>query len=230
MRAGTLWLMVLAMGLYQGCNPPMGWLPTLARGLETGAKWPPLSVAVVYALGHFLAIAAVLAPVALAFALALPDPAPLMPAIGAGLVGFGLYKLWRPRHPRFLARIPPRRSLRWSFLMSLCHCGAPLMMLATLVNLIWLEPVYFRLRLGVMPRLGHDLGAALLLALVMSAALLAASGAIAITLSRRLGLAALGRLWINFDLPWAVAFIAMGTMALLMGEPAFAALCGLAAR
>ncbi len=230
MPAGLLWLMVVAMGVFQGCNPPMGWLPALARGLETRRALAPFGVAARYAFGHFLAIVVVLAPVAALIALVLRDPAPLMPAIGAAMVGFGLFKCLRPRHPRFLARIPPRRALRWSFLMSLTHCGSPLMMLATLIDLIWREPVYFRLRLDPLTRLTHDLGAAFLIALVMSATLLAASSAIAAVLGRTIGLRALARVWINFDLPWSFACIAMGLMALVMGEPRLAALCGLAAR
>jgi len=60
----------------------------------------------------------------------------------------------------------------------------------------------------------------IVVALGVSAAMalpqLVISLAIALAVYSRLGLKALTRYWINFDLGWAVLFIVMGTMALRM--------------
>ena len=53
-------------------------------------------------------------------------------------------------------------------------------------------------------------------AAAMAAALLFTASAMALLVYRRLGLGALTRYWINLDLGWAVVFIAMGVMALMM--------------
>lgn len=225
MGPALLWAMVVGMGLYQGLNPPMGWLPALARGLETGRTSALILRAAALALGHSVAMLALLLPLAIGFALLLPDPSPMMAASGVLLVGFGAFKLWRPQHPRFIARISPRRPIRWSFWMSATHCGSPLMMLAPLINLIWLEPVYFGLRIAPRLRLSHNLWLALAIAAAMMMPLLATSSAVAVLLHRTLGLRLVGRLWFNLDLGWSLAFVAMGLMALMMGESHFVAYC-----
>jgi len=225
MGPALLWAMIVGMGFYQGLNPPMGWLPALARGLETGRTAPLIQRAAAIALGHYAAMLALLAPLAAGFAVLLPDPSPALAASGVLLLGFGLFKLWRPQHPRFIARIPPRQPVRWSFWMSATHCGSPLMMLSALINLIWLEPVYYGLRFGPGPRLSHDLGLAVLLAAGMTVPLLVTASGIALLFYRTLGLRLIGRLWFNLDFGWSLAFIAMGAMALAMGDPRLMAYC-----
>ena len=97
----------------------------------------------------------------------------------------------------------------------------------------------FLLELGgrVGPAVGSRLGwfavAAFTLPAAMAAALLLTASAVAMVVYRRLGLAALTRLWINLDLGWAIGFLAMGAMALTMtasttmpGVPEWAGLVG----
>ena len=216
MGAASLWIMVAGMGVYQGLNPPMGWLYAVARGLERRSTGAVFGGTAALALGHYLAMLTVALPVALALAAVPTDAMAIEPWIGLALISFGLFKLYRPQHPRLVLRIPPGRPMRWSFLMALTHCGSPVMMLGPLASVLvllefggWLGP-------SVGARLGWFAAAALAVPAAMAGALLLTSSAIAVLVYRRLGLAALTRFWINLDLGWAVLFLAMGVMALAM--------------
>lgn len=231
MGAGTIWVMILAMGLYQGLNPPMGWLAAVGRGLETRSGRAVLLSAATHAAGHYCAMAAVLVPAALLVACAGFQPAAFMPWLGAALIGFGLFKLYRPAHPRFLVRVRPHQSFRFSCLMALTHCGSPIMMLGPLASLMMFLDMTGHAGLAPAAR-ALDFG---LLALALPAAmvltLLGAESLIAWIVWRRLGLAVLTRVWLDLDRLWAVIFVLMGAMELAMtnaggalpGMPAWAA-------
>lgn len=205
--------MAALMGVYQGLNPPMGWLFAVGRGLEHQSWRAVLGGTWSLAYGHFLAMALVLLPGAVLLALLLPAPMGLHPLIGIVLIAFGAFKLLRRRHPGFLARIPPSRPVRWSFAMSLVHCGSPVMMLAPLVSLVSLGSAFMS---GSAGRVAHDGGLALLLAGAMAAPLFVTASLVAAVVYRRHGLRALTRYWFDLDLGWAAMFVAMGAMGILM--------------
>ena len=127
MSDAALWLTVVALGAWHGLNPAMGWPLAVAAGLERRrdaavfATWLPLAA------GHFLAMAALLLPFAAAGA-ALGWSRAIRLATGVLVLGFGLFRLLRRRHPRALARVAPTRLVLWSFLMASAH-GAAFMLL-----------------------------------------------------------------------------------------------------
>ena len=216
MNVTALMLMAGSMGVYQGINPSMGWLYATSRGLERRSIASLLSGGVRFAWGHYLGMNVVLLPIAWLLALTQLHPMLLMPWIGATLILYGVLKLFYPNHPRVLSYVSPLHVSRWSFVMALTHCGSPLMMIAPLLSLVMLAQAPTH----PVPSNPDPFLAYSLLALGVSAAMalpqLLISLAIALTVYLRLGLKALTRYWLNFDLGWSVIFILMGAMAVRM--------------
>jgi hypothetical protein len=175
---------VLVLGAWHGLNPAMGWLFAVALGLQErrrAAVWsalPPL------ALGHAAAVAAVLALGAL---LGLVVPVQVLKwAVAIALVGCGVYRLARQRHPRFGGmRMGALGLTMWSALVASAH-GAGFMVLP----------------------FGQGLGAALL----HTASYLLVTGILAVVVYEKLGLRLLGRAWVNLDLVWAAALMVTGVL------------------
>jgi hypothetical protein len=164
------------------------------------------------ALGHWLAMAVILLPVALLTAY-VQQIRSLRLLAAALLIGFGVYKLVNRRHPRVLARIGSGRLILWSFLMATAH-GAGLM----------LVPVYLAVSAGSDPGVNHatmplmaaeGIATASLMALVHTVAMLLTGGLLAWVVYRYLGLKLLQRVWFNFDLLWAGSLIVVGALALI---------------
>src|SRR5580698_326885 len=101
----ALWLTVIASGVYHGVNPGMGWPLAVSAGLMGKGRRDLIASLGSLGAGHFLAMAAILAPFAVMTALVAWQREI---RIGAGLVviAAGVYFLVA-RHPRFLARIKP---------------------------------------------------------------------------------------------------------------------------
>jgi len=118
---------LLALGAVHGINPGMGWLLAAALGLQEGrarAVWRALPA---LALGHAVAIAAVLALAAFV-GVAVPVEV-LRWIVAATLLAVGVTKLLRQRHPRYGGmRVSWRQLAVWSFLMASAH-GAGLMVM-----------------------------------------------------------------------------------------------------
>lgn len=126
------WAALLALGAFHGINPGMGWLFAVALGLQEGRRRAVLWSLVPIALGHALSIGTVVLVVALA-QVAIPLEWLRWP-IGAGLVLFGGYKLFRMRHPRWVGmKVSFRDLVTWSFLMASAH-GAGLMLVPVLLG------------------------------------------------------------------------------------------------
>lgn len=194
------WLALVVLGAYHGLNPGMGWLFAVALGLLRGSRRAVFGALLPIALGHELAVGAVVALVAATRALELPDVRP----IGAlALVAFGVYKLRKPlSHPRWVGMQVSRRDLVvWSFLMSSAH-GAGLMLFPVLLGL----PAAASHAEDPLPAGLQDLAAVCL----HTAAMLAVMGAVAALVYDRLGVSVLRRAWVNLDAIWAVAVIAAG--------------------
>lgn len=200
------WASVVALGLFHGVNPGMGWLLAVSAALQSRSTSAVLGALPPLAAGHGLAMLIVLVPVALLDGwLAQPDTLRIFAALV--LIGFGLYKLWWPRPPRALSHIGPRRLVLWSGVMATAH-GAGLMLM----------PIF----LGMSPA-GHahdhashaSIGVALAAVAVHTLAMIGATGIVAWVVYRYLGLRLLQRTWFNADLLWALALVAVGLLGLL---------------
>lgn len=206
-----LWLAVVVSGIYHGVSPGMGWPLAVSAGLMdrsaralVAALWP-LSI------GHLLAVLLIVLPFALLAALVEWQR---QIQIGASLlvIAFGIFRLINRRHPRALARIRPTQLGLWSFVVAIAH-GAGLM----------LVPIYLGLCRTAASDSGHtatsalvgaNLSTAVLVALVHSAAMIAAGGLSAWLVYRYLGLRFVSRSWFNLDAVWAVSLILVGALAL----------------
>ncbi len=208
------WKAVLALGAYHGMNPGMGWLFAVALGMQQGSVagvWralPPI------ALGHMAAVGIVLLVAAAAQTIV---PLPVMKVVVASvLIAFGLYRLWRHRHPRFGGmRVGFRDLTVWSFLMASAH-GAGLMVVPFVMSMsdevlaaggshahhMAASSAPFPL-LGVLALGLHTVSYLLVLAFV------------AWIVYRKLGLALLRSAWLNLDWLWAGALVATGAVVLL---------------
>jgi hypothetical protein len=189
----------------------MGWPLAVSAGLMgrstralVAALWP-LSI------GHLLAVLLIVLPFAVLAAL---FEWQRQIQIGASLlvIGFGIFRLVNRRHPRALARIRPTQLGLWSFVVAIAH-GAGLM----------LVPIYLGLCRAAEPDNGHiatsvligaNLGTAVLVAFVHSAAMIAAGGLSAWLVYRYLGLKFVSRSWFNLDAAWATSLILVGALAL----------------
>ncbi|WHZ34700.1 hypothetical protein [Sagittula sp. MA-2] len=210
--ATALWGAVALSGLYHGVNPGMGWPLAVSAALMDRSRrslWRALGA---LALGHLLAMAAILFPFGALMFLAEWEREI---QIGAALlvIGLGVYLLFNRRHPRFLARIPPSRLALWSFLAAMAH-GAGLM----------LVPIYLGICRTVETDAGHaaaaglmtgNAGLAALVALAHTLAMTLAGGAFAFAVYRWFGLKALSRSWFNLDVVWALSLVMVGGISLL---------------
>ncbi|TME38973.1 MAG: hypothetical protein E6I75_06195 [Chloroflexi bacterium] len=197
------WLALGALGVYHGLNPAMGWLFAVALGFLKRSRRAVLEALIPIAIGHELAVGAVVLLVAMTQAFALPDVRP----VGAiALVAFGLFKLRKPlSHPRWVGMQVSRRDLVvWSFLMSSAH-GAGLMLFPVLLGLPAVTHVEDPLPTGL-----QDLAAVGL----HTAAMLLTMAVIAVIVYERLGVMVLRKAWVNLDLLWSVVVIGAGLVTL----------------
>jgi hypothetical protein len=210
----SLWLAVIASGLYHGLNPGMGWPLAVSAGLMERSPRALVAALGPLAGGHLLAMLLVILPFALLVMLAEWQR---QIQIGASLlvIGFGIFRLINQRHPRALARIPPTQLALWSFAVAIAH-GAGLM----------LVPIYLGLCLEANPDRSHqaagslinaNLGMAVLVSTVHAAAMIAAGGCLAWLVYRYLGLKFVSRSWFNLETMWAVSLVLVGGIALVLG-------------
>jgi hypothetical protein len=189
----------------------MGWPLVVSAGLMErspralfAALWP-LSV------GHLLAMFLIILPFALLVSV-VEWQRQIQSGASVLVIGFGIFRLLNRRHPRALARIRPTQLGLWSFAVAIAH-GAGLMLL----------PIYLGLCREADLDKGHEaagalinanLGMAVLVSVVHSAATIAAGGFSAWLVYRYLGLRFVSRSWFNLDTTWAVCLILVGTLAL----------------
>lgn len=207
------WTAMALLGAYHGVNPGMGWLFAVALGMQHGSArgvWralPPIAI------GHALAVGAVVLIAGLA-RLVVPLDA-LKVAVAVVLISFGLYRLWRHRHPGFGGmRVGFRDLAAWSFLMASAH-GAGFMVLP------FVMPAATSLSAA-----GHDHAAHLAAARasapaagamavgVHTLAYLIVMTLVAWVVYGKLGLNLLRKAWFNVDLLWAAALVVTGLVVL----------------
>lgn len=204
-----LWLAVVLSGLYHGLNPGMGWPLAVSSSLMERRVSALIAALGALALGHFLAMLVILLPFS-AMTLLVEYERPLRLVAGAIVLALGLWLLITRRHPRFLARVPPSRLALWSFLVALAH-GAALMLVPIYLGLCAIEELDTGHRAAA-DLMARNAGLTLGVALVHTAAMIAAGGALAYATYRWFGLQFLSRSWIDLEAVWALSLILVGAL------------------
>lgn len=209
------WLTLALLGAYHGLSPGMGWLFAVALGLQEKSGRAVLRALLPIAVGHAASVG-----LAVGFLVAgrASIPVSILPWITASLlVGFGIYKLVRPRHPQWVGmRVNMKDLVVWSFLMATAH-GAGLMLL----------PVFLLGENNPAPCHGEGCHNAAGLSLssplgymaaisLHTLAMLAVSAIVALVVYYKVGLAILRRAWFDLDKVWAGALILAGVLGLLL--------------
>jgi uncharacterized membrane protein len=124
------WGALLLLGAFHGLNPGMGWLFAVALGLQEKRRQAVLRAVLPIAVGHAASIGVVVLVVGV-MQVMLPEL--LLQWLCAGvLIAFGLYRLFRVRHPRWVGmRVGFQDLTLWSFVMASAH-GAGLMLVPLL--------------------------------------------------------------------------------------------------
>jgi len=209
----SLWLAVIASGLYHGANPGMGWPLAVSAGLMERSPRALVAALVPLTAGHLLAMLLVILPFALLVSL-VEWQRQIQLSASLLVIAFGIYRLLNRRHPRTLARIPPTQLGLWSFAVAIAH-GAGLM----------LVPIYLGLCRDTDLDRGHEaagtlinanLGMAVLVSVIHAAAMIVTGGCLAWLVYRYLGLKFVSRSWFNLDAAWAVSLILVGAIALVL--------------
>ena len=114
-------------------TPPMGWLFAVALGLQERSRKAVFNAFPPIALGHAASVALIVGVVILGRTVVPIDALKFVACVV--LVGFGIYKLVRSSHPRWVGmRVGFRDLTAWSFLMASAH-GAGLMLVPILLRL-----------------------------------------------------------------------------------------------
>ncbi|HWP49513.1 MAG TPA: hypothetical protein VNM22_20310 [Candidatus Limnocylindrales bacterium] len=208
------WIALALLGAYHGVNPGMGWLFAVALGLQEKSRQVVIKALFPIALGHALSIGGIVLLVGVAQVI-LPEP--ILRRLGASILfAFGLYRLFRSRHPRWVGmRVDFKDLVIWSFFMSSAH-GAGLMLVPILLN--WPASGQVHPHGMTTPLLGQMAGSpGLLLAAtgIHTLSLLLVTGAVALLVYEKLGLALLRQAWFNLDLLWVIALMVAGGMILV---------------
>jgi hypothetical protein len=204
-----LWLWLFLLGAYHGINPGMGWLFAVALGLQERSARAVLRAVIPLTLGHVVSVSIVVLLAALA---ALTFPHAIVHRAAAGvLLAFGVYRLVRVRHPRWVGmRVGFWGLALWGLLMSSAH-GAGLMLLPFVTG-------SRAMMQGAMPMPGamngpYALG--WLMVGVHTLGYVVTMTAVALVIYQKVGVSFLRTAWFNMDLVWAVALLVSGFIALM---------------
>jgi hypothetical protein len=201
-----LWLAVIALGTYHGCNPGMGWPLAVSNGMSEKRDTAVFATLVPLASGHFLAMMVVILPFSVLFRF-LDWSVTIRLAAGLTVVAFGLYKLVNRRHPRFLSRVRPSQLTLWSFLMATAH-GAGLMLVPIYLGLCTTDQGH----VAMADLMRSGLSTSILVCVVHTFATALASGVMAWVVYRYFGLRLLRAAWLNLDKVWAASLILTGVI------------------
>jgi len=216
------WLVVFALGLFHGLNPAMGWLFAVALGLQEQKRAAVLRALLPIALGHALSIGIIIAAVLVA-RISLPHST-LKFAAAAVLFAFGLYRLFRSRHPNWVGmRVGFGDLTLWSFIMASAH-GAGLMLIP-----LFLKPADPPLETTATAMGSHmhsmsgfgfgnvsspsPLSGSVA---VHTFGYLLATGVVAVLVYEKLGVGLLRHAWFNIDLFWMLALMTAGLFILFL--------------
>jgi hypothetical protein len=211
------WLALILLGAYHGLNPAMGWLFAVALGLQEQRRRAVLQALPPIALGHAVSVSLAVLVVGVAQVVV---PLDALRYAGAGtLILFGLYKLVKRKHPRWVGmRVGFKDLTAWSFLMSSAH-GAGLMIVPVLLGLSGAaQGTYDQ---GDHATHAGTIGSATMLADLAivglhTLAMFVVMGAVAVVFYEKLEMMVLKRTWFNVDLLWAGALVAAGIITLFV--------------
>jgi hypothetical protein len=216
------WLVVFALGLFHGLNPAMGWLFAVALGLQEQKRAAVLRALLPIALGHALSIGIIIGVVLVA-RISLPHST-LKFGAAAILFAFGLYRLFRSRHPNWVGmRVGFGDLTLWSFIMASAH-GAGLMLIPLFLKSGDAPPGTATSPTGSHMHSMHGFGfdnvssPSLLTGsiAVHTFGYLLATGSVAILVYEKLGVGLLRRAWFNIDLFWMLALTIAGLFILFL--------------
>jgi len=216
------WLTLFGLGAFHGINPAMGWLFAVGLGLQEQRRIAVLRALPPIALGHALSIGIIIAAVLLG-RVSVPRFA-LKIAAATILFAFGLYRLFRSRHPNWVGmRVGFGDLTLWSFVMASAH-GAGLMLIPLFLKS---PPQTLAPRGGAMavhmhPTHGLEFANFSAPSLLISAiavhtlGYLLVTAVIAILVYERLGVGILRRAWFNVDVFWMLALMIAGLFILFL--------------
>jgi hypothetical protein len=216
------WLTLFGLGAFHGINPAMGWLFAVGLGLQEQKRAAVLRALPPIALGHALSIGIIIAAVLVA-RISLPHRALKFAAAGI-LFAFGLYRLFRARHPNWVGmRVGFGDLTLWSFIMASAH-GAGLMLVPLFLKSAQapLTPNVAAMALHIHPSggLGFDSFSTPSLLTgsiaVHTLGFLLVTGLLAILVYEKLGVGILRRAWFNVDLIWMLALMITGLFILFL--------------
>ena len=216
------WLVVFGLGLFHGLNPAMGWLFAVALGLQEQKRAAVLRALLPIALGHALSIGIIIGAVLLA-RISVPHST-LKFAAAAILFGFGLYRLFRSRHPNWVGmRVGFGDLTLWSFIMASAH-GAGLMLIPLFLKSADSPPGSVANPTGSHIHSMHGFGfgnvssPSLLIGsiVVHTFGYLLATGLVAVLVYEKLGVGLLRHAWFNIDLFWMLALMIAGLFILFL--------------
>jgi hypothetical protein len=206
-----VWPALFLLGCYHGLNPGMGWLFAVAIGFQERRTLAVVRAIVPLTMGHILSVAIVVAIATLA-TVQLPHLAVHL-AAAAILIGFGVYRVVRARHLRWVGmRVGFWGLVLWGFLMSSAH-GAGLMLLP----FVTAAPAGAQGAMA-MPTASAAHGAyatGWLMVAVHTLGYLLTTTGVALLVYTKVGVRFLRLAWLNLDLVWAIALIVTGLIALL---------------
>lgn len=227
LHANWPWVTLVLLGAYHGLNPAMGWLFAVALGLQERSRKAVLSALPPMALGHAASIGIVALVVLLAQAV-MPAVA-LKWAFAALLASFGIYKLIRSRHPRWVGMQVGFKDLAaWSFVMASAH-GAGLMLAPVLLRLPKSQPMpgcampamatpaaAKGAAMASMIPLGAGFWLSALAVGLHTLAMLVVAGLVAALVYEKLGVRILTRAWFNLDYLWAGALLVAAVLSVAL--------------
>jgi hypothetical protein len=216
------WLGLFGLGAYHGLNPGMGWLFAVALGLQEKSRYALYRALLPMALGHALATGVV---VMLMAGIGVVLPQTVVRGLAALiLIGFGVYRIFRARHPKWVGmRVGWRDLTVWSFLMASAH-GAGLMLVPVLLGRSPALAASHAHHAAVLDQIFPsapmafvgNLGVGLLSVGMHTVGYVLVMGLVALVVYEKLGLALLRHAWFNLDLLWAAALVAAGVLTWLL--------------
>ena len=203
----------------------MGWLFAVALGLQEQSRPTVLRAFAPIALGHAASVAIVIVVVSASRTIV---PIDVLKWVGASLlIAYGLYRLWKNSHPRWVGmRVGFKDLTTWSFLMASAH-GAGLILVPVLFNLPGYGPSAAQaidardlphseyMLLGAAPSVSTVISQLTAIG-VHTVAMFAVMAVVAVVVYEKVGLALLRKSWFNMDRLWAAALVGAGVMTLLL--------------
>jgi hypothetical protein len=214
------WVVLFGLGAFHGINPAMGWLFAVCLGLQERRRTAVLAAMPPIALGHALSVGLIVFLVVILRGNL--QPRVLRYSAATFLILYGIYRILRSRHPRWVGmRVGFGDLTLWSFLMASAH-GAGLMLIPIfLVTTSSNSHHAMSVHGGAgshdshLPAIGGA-GALTGAVAVHTLGYLLVAALVAFLVYEKLGLAILKTAWFNIDFAWALALIATGTVLLLM--------------